>query len=101
MIKQEESQVNSQRFLFHINGECLKALNKVDYKVGFGVRYVKVNVFPSAKPDDDLELVDATNELMKIDGRTGSDDPPMQAKQRIAQIIHRPRINTGTLDCRR
>ena len=48
----------------------------------FGVRNAKVKVFRSAKPDDDLDPIDAANELleeMTIDGPTGADKPPTQA----------------------
>ena len=82
VIKEEEPQINSQPVLLRINEECLEALKKADYKVWFGVRNAKVKVFRSAKPDDDLDPIDAANELleeMTIDGPTGADKPPTQA----------------------
>lgn len=56
VVKEEEHQVNSQTFLFHINGECVEA-HSWEHKA--------VKVICSAKSVDDLDLVYAANELLE------------------------------------
>lgn len=58
------------------------ALEKADFRVRFGVRNAKVNVFCSSKRDDDLDLVDIANELLEekeLHGLTETDDSFTQA----------------------
>lgn len=76
VIKEKESQANSQTFLLGINEMCLEALKKADYKVWFGVRNAVVKV------DNDLDQVGAATDLskkIKIDGPTGANEPHTQS----------------------
>lgn len=65
---------------------------RADCKVRFRVKNTKVKVFRSGKPDDDLDPVNAANEILKgtrIDDPTGTNEPPVQADYVVvAQLSH-------------
>lgn len=48
-----------------MNGECLDALEKANYKVRFRISNAKVKVFRSANLHVDLGLVDAADDLLE------------------------------------
>lgn len=74
----KETKSLSQPFLLYTNRECLKALEKADYKVRFEVSNGKAKAFYLAKPNYDLDPVDDVNKLlkeMKIDGTSRTVEP--------------------------
>lgn len=65
---EEEPHANSQLFQLRIHRKCLEELKKADYKLQFRDRNAKMKVFHThiAKPDDDLDPVDAANEQIML-----------------------------------
>lgn len=43
-------------FMLLINDGCFQALEKIDYKLSFGVIYASLKVFKLINPDDDQDL---------------------------------------------
>lgn len=67
---------NSQPFLIRISRKYVEILEKAHYKVSFPVKSAKLKIFRCTKLDDEIDPVKLLRD-MKIDGPTGTDNPPM------------------------